>query len=282
MKRQLLHLKQFFLNDVFYPLRMSVVSAFGLLPEPRDETRDLELTFEETFEAVPDWNTSFPWGRHNGDLNSKVWLTDGENVAVKDGALQLFLKKEPGVETGWFGTFEHSHTAAHLDTRGKFEQSFGVWDFKIRTPNKKGHWPAVWMLTPDWKHPEAPGDGTILPEIDVMEEFGHGDDKVHFALHTGLDYEKPWRRSMSNSIRKNMSEKWFVLTIDWNERRILWKVNDVPVKVVYQSLLKSHERVHRKMYLVVSNNVANDFEPADSVSDCMSVDWIRVYGKNES
>jgi beta-glucanase (GH16 family) len=71
------------------------------------------------------------------------------------------------------------YTSARIVTRGRFEQSLGRWEARIRLPTGRGIWPAFWLLGADYPDAGWPACG----EIDVMELRGQEPGVAHGSLH---------------------------------------------------------------------------------------------------
>lgn len=285
----LLKIKEDFLNKWWYPVRFWILHKFKKtkFKLEYDKILDREVTFSDDFDDNnldrEVWNTSFPWGRNDGSSKNNYYKTDGHNIDIENGIAQFYIKNEQGIYNHWDGEHHYKYTCAHIDTKDRFEQAFGRWDVKIKFPDKEGHWPAVWLLTQTWEHPEAPGNNgkheVILPEVDVFEQFGKGRGNMRFTLHTGLTYRKPWHRMIGNGLKHiNFGDNWWLLSFEWTDKTLVWKLNGIVVKKIYQKCLGNHERLHRPAYIIISNATSNGKSgPKDEVSKCMAIDWVRIY-----
>ena len=267
-----------------------------------DKYRSRNITFEDNFNKGEldreKWNTSFPWGRHTAD--GGAWSTDGDNLKFEGSTVQFQTKYEPGVYEGWWGKVEQKFTTAHIDTKNKFQQQMGRFDIKVKLTDKVGLWPAFWLLTETYAHPNIPrwekdkpvnefdwGE-SIKPEIDVFEQFGTpGKNKrMQFTLHAGLTYPKPWGRAIPSKIKGvDFSDKFVMVSVEITKDWLKWYVNDCLVKVLYQKHLSTDERVFRPMYLIISTGtnikpdvLLKEYEKDNNyLPDGMTVDWVRVY-----
>ena len=67
-----------------------------------------------------------------------------------------------------------------VDTRGKFEHTFGYYEARCRLQSEQGHWSAFWMMSPGVAKVGNEGrDGT---EIDIMEK-PWLDERVQHTFH---------------------------------------------------------------------------------------------------
>ena len=139
--------------------------------------KDYHLVWSDEFdyEGVPDpqkWN--YDLGNHqwaNGEL--QAYTDRRENVRVEDGRLVIRAVKEKDGE--------RDYTSARLTTYGRHSWQYGLFEFRVRLPEGKGSWPAVWML------PDTIRTGTPWPlcgEIDIIEYIGRKLDQLFFSLHS--------------------------------------------------------------------------------------------------
>ena len=70
-------------------------------------------------------------------------------------------------------------TSARLNTKGKFESTYGRYEFRAKMPGGAGLWPALWLLGADYETNTWPACG----EIDVMEMRGQKPGEVLSSLH---------------------------------------------------------------------------------------------------
>jgi beta-glucanase (GH16 family) len=95
-----------------------------------------------------------------------------ENASLDgEGHLAIIARKE-----SYQG---RDYTSARINTRGRFEQSLGRWEARIRLPVGQGLWPAFWMLGASYTEVGWPACG----EIDIMEQRGQEPGVVHGSLH---------------------------------------------------------------------------------------------------
>lgn len=119
-----------------------------------------------------DWNyeTSQKFIDYNGEQQAYTPRTS--NVRVQNGALTIEARPE---------SFDgKSYTSARINTKGKFEFTYGTLEADIMLPKGSAVWPAAWLFPAHDKY--SPADYDIAPndpmrwslngEIDFMEAIG--------------------------------------------------------------------------------------------------------------
>lgn len=137
--------------DLGSPADAAVVDLAAPVGPHGLDPADWSLTFDDEFDRGLDANV---WTDHLWYLTANAT----RNYAVGDGELQIWPQRDA---TGAF--FDR-----HLDTDGRFYQTYGFFEISAKLCRGKGTWPAFWLYNHD-----DPGD--IRPEIDIMEAYPGGD-----------------------------------------------------------------------------------------------------------
>lgn len=135
-----------------------------------------------------------------------------ENAWVEDGLLHITARKE---EMEGF-----HYTSARMLSRASWR--YGRVEVRANLPSGLGTWPAIWMLSSDWKYGGWPESG----EIDIMEHVGYNDQKIFGTVHTkAFNHVQGTQRGDSIAI-KNCERKFHVYAIDWTEDSIVFSVDN--------------------------------------------------------
>ena len=112
------------------------------------------------------------WGNHELE-----YYTDrSQNASLSgDGLLVIRALREHYEGEG----VAREYTSARLKTQGRFEQTYGRFEARLKIPRGQGLWPAFWMLGADINAAGWPRCG----EIDIMENIGREPATVHGSLH---------------------------------------------------------------------------------------------------
>jgi beta-glucanase (GH16 family) len=239
-----------------------------------------KLSWSDEFEgaegASPD---STKWGYDLGGdgwgNNELEYYTDRPDNSATDGQghLLITLKSE---------TFmNRSYTSARLITLGKFNQTYGRFEARIKVPTGQGVWPAFWMLGADIATNEWPKCG----EIDIMEVAGREPRVNHGSLH-GPGY------SGGNPLTGTFALPSGALPDDFHLYAVEWESNVVRF-YVDSNLYETRKNTDvpsggswvydHGFFLILNVAIGGSFGGApDSTTmlpQRMSVDYVRVYDR---
>lgn len=240
------------------------------------EPRSWQLVWEDEFEGqagqLPDgakWNIETGRGPNNdgwGNQELQTYTDRPENVSL-DGSGNLAITARSG------GTF----TSARISTQGLFEQAYGRFEARIKTPYGPGIWPAFWMLGNDIGQVDWPQCG----EIDIMELRGQMPGIIHGSLH-GPGY------SGGNPVTKGFGLEngrfdtdFHVFAVEWGEDFIDFYVD----QTLYQRVTPgdvSGEWVYDHPFFIILNvavggNYVGFPTAGTPFPQTMYVDYVKVY-----
>ncbi|KAL7558267.1 hypothetical protein ACA910_009937 [Epithemia clementina (nom. ined.)] len=221
-----------------------------------------------------------PTGWYN---NEEQHYTDRlDNSHAHDGLLTIVAKKEKFMDQG----LERSYTSARLNS--KFAFTYGRVDVRARLDGGSGTWPAIWMLGRNVQEPGGYwysmfGNQTWpdCGEIDVMEHFGPRNDVISGSAHSPSRYGG--NANTKTRILKDFNTTFHKYSIIWDERKIMFMVDDVPY-YAYEPLIRDSSTwpFDKPHYLLLNfalggegGSVPSDFEQAT-----MDIDYVRVYQKD--
>jgi beta-glucanase (GH16 family) len=111
------------------------------------------------------WNYDLGDGCPNncgyGNNEAQYYTNDLKNVRVENGMLIIEAHKD--------SLGGKAYTSTRMVSKGKGDWLYGRIEVKAKLPRGKGTWPAIWMLSTDWKYGGWPESG----EIDIMEHVGY-------------------------------------------------------------------------------------------------------------
>jgi len=244
--------------------------------------RFTEIVMQDEFdvEGAPNseiWDFNIGNGENGWGNNELQYYTDRtENVKVENGSLLIVANEE-----SYKGS---SYTSARLLTKGKFEQTYGRYEARIRLPYGQGMWPAFWLLGADC------GDGTdgtlVWPacgEIDIIENRGSEPTMVSSAVH-GPGYSAGKAITKSYSLDNDRFDTDFhVFGIEWGPEYINFYVDDVLYNQITPEDVTGDWVYDRPFYIIINLAVGGDFGGAPNSETVfpqyMLVDYVRVYKK---
>ncbi|GAB2774090.1 glycoside hydrolase family 16 protein [Salinimicrobium soli] len=246
--------------------------------EEQTVTNFSDLVLEDNFDidGAPDpsiWSYDIGTGEDGWGNNELQYYTSrNENVSVQNGYLLITARKE---------AFEGSqYTSARLVTKGKFEQTYGRYEARIKLPYGRGMWPAFWLLGAD-----TPGEvWPEIGEIDIMEYRGQNPTVVLGSVH-GPGY------SAGNSVTKSYTltnerfdTDFHIFGIEWGPEYINYYVDDVLYNQVTPNDVPGEWVFNDPFYIILNLAVGGDFvgPPNEETvfPQTMLVDYVRIYEGN--
>lgn len=253
------------------------VVNLGCYSEDQTVTKFTELTVQDEFDTngAPD-NTIWSYDigtRGDGWGNNELqYYTDRpENIIVQNGYLIITTKQE---------NFEgSSYTSARILTKNKFEQKYGRFEARIRSPYGQGLWPAFWMLG-------ANSDEVIWPEcgeIDIMEIRGQEPTILLGSVH-GPGYsagEAITKRY--DLVNDRFDTDFHVFGIEWAPGFVNYYVDDVLYNQITPKDLPEPEKwvFDQPFYIILNVAVGGSFVGSPNEEtvfpQTMLVDYVRAY-----
>lgn len=209
------------------------------------------------------------WG--NEELQN--YTDSPENSFLEDGKLVIqALETSPG-----------NYTSARIITQDKFEFGFGRVDIRAKVPTSQGIWPALWMLGSNFSDVGWPACG----EIDIMELVGFEPNAVHGTAHYGNQGQS---FSINQGSKKTLpggeiySEEFHVFTIEWQEDRIDWFMDDERFFTLTKNAVGSEIwRFNQEFFFILNVAVGGRWpgnpDSTTTFPQQMVIDYIRVFQK---
>jgi beta-glucanase (GH16 family) len=231
-------------------------------------------------------------GPAGSPVNGSRWLTEtGDNVnnherqfytnstsnAALDGQGHLVVtarRENPGNFQCWYGRCEF--TSARLNTSGRFTQTYGHFESRMKIPRGQGMWPAFWMLGNNIGSVGWPQSG----EIDIMENIGRQPNTVFGTIH-GPGYSGAGGIGATFSIGSPFADAFHVFAIDWAPNRITWSVDGTAYETRTPADLGGRQWVFdHPSFILLNLAVGGDF-PGDPDGTTvfpqqLIVDYVRV------
>ena len=213
------------------------------------------------------------WG--NDEL--EYYTNRQQNAYQQDGNLVIKVMAEKF--TGADGV-TRNYTSARLKTLGKFSQTYGRFEARIKIPRGQGIWPAFWMLGDDIEKPGWPGCG----EIDIMENIGKEPSLVHGTIH-GPGYSGADGITASYALAKSQSfaDDFHVFAVEWEPNLIRFYADDhLYATRTPADLPKGAKWVYDHPFFLLLNVAVGGPWPGspDATTvfpQVMLVDYVRVY-----
>jgi beta-glucanase (GH16 family) len=214
------------------------------------------------------------WGNHE----LEYYTERAANAHQQNGNLVITAARESF--TGSDGV-TREFTSARLKTSGKFSQTYGRFEARMKLPSGQGLWPAFWLLGDDISQVGWPKCG----EIDIMELVGSAPSTVLGTIH-GPGYSgKAGPSSKYTLPNGRFSDGFHVFAVEWEPDVIRFFVDDTLYATRTPADLPAGARwVFDKPFFIILNvAVGGDLPgPPDSTTvfpQTMLVDYVRVYSR---
>jgi beta-glucanase (GH16 family) len=213
------------------------------------------------------------WG--NQELES--YTNRPQNAHIQDGNLVIQAQQEN--YAGADGV-SRKYTSARLKTAGRFSQTYGRFEARIKIPFGQGLWPAFWMLGDDLEKIGWPASG----EIDIMENIGKEPSTVHGTIHgpgyrgddgIGAPFTLPGNR--------RFADDFHVYAVEWEPNTIRFYVDDELYETCTPSSLPAGRKwvYNHPFFLLLNVAVGGDWpgnpDATTVFPQTMLVDYVRVY-----
>lgn len=256
------------------------VSAVPVEPRPAAAAA---VTFEDTFDGPAGAAVnSGKWNVETGDNvnnHERQRYTPGASNAALDGAGNLVItarRENPGNYQCWYGRCEY--TSARLNTSGRFTQTYGHVEARMKVPRGQGMWPAFWMLGQDIGQVGWPNSG----EIDVMENVGFEPSTVHGTLHgPGYSGAGGIGAAFTLSGGRAFADDFHTFAVDWAPGSITWSVDGQVYQRRTPADLGGRQWVFDKPFFLILNLAVGGDWPGNpdgstQFPNRLVVDYVRV------
>jgi beta-glucanase (GH16 family) len=244
------------------------------------DQRNWQLVWSDEFNGaagtLPDaskWEFDIGVGPNNdGWGNAELeYYTDRASNASMDGSGNLAITARKELYSG------SAFTSARIKTMGLFQQAYGRFEARIKTPWGPGIWPAFWLLGSDVETTGWPQCG----EIDVLELRGQKPNIINGTVH-GPGYSGGASISKSYAFENDRFDVEFHLfAIEWGADYIDFFVD----KTLYQRItpddLTGDWVFDHPFFMILNVAVGGNYLgfPTNQTPfpQSMLVDYVRVY-----
>lgn len=261
-------MKNFFLICV-------IVFSFFVLQRCLEKTPP-RLVWSDEFSnpGAPDTSKwSYDLGGHGwGNNELQYYTNDARNVRVENGNLVIEARKD---------SFENkAYTSSRIISKHKGDWLYGRIEVRARLPKGKGTWPAIWMLSTDWKYGDWPASG----EIDIMEHVGYDPEVVHGTIHTeAYNHVKQTQKEGKITVT-GAQDDFHIYAVDWREDKMDFFVDNKLYHTVERDPKDDFKGwpFDQKFHLLMNIAVGGNWGGKEGVDESiwpqqMIVDYVRVY-----
>jgi beta-glucanase (GH16 family) len=205
-----------------------------------------------------------------------------DNATQQDGNLVIKVLQEKYIGPG---DATRNYTSARLKTLGRFSQTYGRFEARIKIPRGQGIWPAFWMLGDDIEKPGWPDCG----EIDIMENIGKEPALVHGTIHgPGYSGERGIGAPYALPADQRFADDFHIFAVEWEPNAIRFYVDDhLYTTRTPADLPKGTKWVYdHPFFLLLNVAVGGNWPGSPDAStvfpQTMLVDYVRVYARASS
>jgi hypothetical protein len=203
--------------------------------------------------------------------NNELQSYKKENLRLEKGYLIIEAKKELDGNK--------SYTSTRIKTQEKKSFLYGRMDIRAALPKGKGIWPAIWMLGENITEVGWPKCG----EIDIMEMIGGEENTVHGTAHWDNNGQVATYGGKTSLTAGTFNDNFHVYSIVWDERKILWLLDDKPfheIDITPSGLSEFHLPHFFLINMAVGGNWPGSPDQSTVFPQKFAVDYIRVFQKN--
>jgi beta-glucanase (GH16 family) len=208
------------------------------------------------------------WGNHE----LEYYTNDLNNVRVENGNLIIEARKE--------NKDGKQYTSSRILSRKKGDWTYGRFEIRAKLPKGLGTWPAIWMLSTDWKYGGWPESG----EVDIMEHVGYDPGVIHGTIHTeAFNHRKQTQKEGKITI-PDAQDAFHVYVVDWNKDQMRFYVDDKLYHTVDRNAGDTFKEwpFDQRFHLIMNIAVGGDWGGSKGVDENiwpqqMLIDYVRVY-----
>ncbi|GAB7050205.1 glycoside hydrolase family 16 protein [Catenuloplanes indicus] len=217
-------------------------------------------------------------GGHGWGNNELQYYTNSASNSALDGNGNMVItarRENPAGYQCHYGSCQY--TSARLMTNGKFTQTYGRFEARLKLPKGQGIWPAFWMLGADIGSVGWPNSG----EIDIMENVGKEPNTVYGTIH-GPGYSGGGGLTGSKVHSAPLGDAFHTYTVDWSPNLIVWYLDGVEYTRKTPANLNGNRWVFDKpffmiMNLAVGGNWPGNPDGSTQFPQSLVADYVRVY-----
>ncbi len=282
-------------NKVIIFISLILLFSCSKTKKEKDVPKKYELVWADEFDYIgkPDktkWTYEYGLIRNN----EQQYYTDSlKNARVENGNLIIESIQERIVNDKynseefkdknwlqWISKIDTAqYTSASVTTKGLAEWTYAKIEVKAKLPGGVGTWPAIWMLSENWKEVGWPDCG----EIDIMEHVGYNKDSIFGTIHTkAYNHIIGTQKGKSIYINKPYDD-FHIYSIEWTPEKIDFLLDGV----IYNHIENEHkttdewpfdQNFHLKLNIAIGGGWGGQKGIDNSIfPQKMVVDYIRVY-----
>lgn len=277
-----------------------IIVSFDSLPQLHHSIENRwKLIFEDDFNDPyldsTKWLNKYPWGRNLVHNPERQYYTPSGNMEFSDSKIKVIGKEESvtarvkdeigdtiPIEDGNINCRSFPYTSAMIFSKETF--LYGKFEIRCKIPDIKGVWPAFWLF----------GQNPCYEEIDVFEFMDDKNSILDMTIHGQPGCKGGVERCNFEIHGKNYAKKFHTYSVEWDEMKILFRVDGKIRKVYYHyytlkgkpvksvsdlrplpvSYMKSQLYPYHPMHVIANLAIKNS---SGSFPSVFEIDYVRVY-----
>ncbi len=254
-------------------------TSCGFAPEEEEVNMNIggkELVWSDEFDysGVPDtskWKYqtgSGGWG--NNELQNYTDNSRSADTAIVENG---YLKIQARYDNGKW-------KSARLNSKESWQ--YGLIEARMKITDKKGAWPAFWMMPKDSEYGTWPKSG----EIDIMENAPstNGENTIFSSLHAEGHYAVNPKAIGRKNFGKDLSSDWHTISVEWNADKITAYYDGIAQQTYYNDGSGYKNWPYDKPFYIILNLAIGGNLGGSADSRALQekgadflIDYIRVY-----
>ncbi len=194
-------------------------------------TEAVQASEDEVFDYVTDeyslvWADEF--NDYEGELSKDDWNYEAHQVGWVNSELQKYVAssdyafvKDGELVIQPVKNDDGSYVSGRVNTSGKHDFTYGIFEAKIKVPEGKGFLPAFWMMPTD---ENLYGQWPKCGEGDIMEVLGDSTNRQFGTLHFGEPHtQKQGTYELHDG--GDFSKEYHVFAVEWEPGVFRWYVD---------------------------------------------------------
>ena len=269
-------------------------------PQPSEEPAEkpdlsyegYELKWEDEFDSVSlnsaDWNVET---HEKGWVNNELqeYVNSNKNIYLENGNLVIKPVREK-IGDDESGNPVYKYTSGRVNTQGKHDFTYGLFETRVKVPTGKGYLPAFWMMP---TNENLYGQWPRCGEIDIMEVMGQETNKLYGTLH----YGNPHSQKQETYTAKNgdFANEYHTYAVEWEPGKITWYVdgvkyheaNDWYSTTVGQGTAAYPAPFDQPFYMILNLAIGGSWvgypdETTTYDDQAFVIDYVKAYQKDQS
>lgn len=238
---------------------------------------DWTLTFEDNFDGST--LDSSKWEASNSHF-SKFFYYQKEKARVEKGVLKLGAEKK-AVEG-------REYISGQVTGFGKWAQSYGYFEARVKLPTTRGFWPAFWLM-PDrdvngptdqqsiWNRNSTKWGGMEFDILEHLSEWGPGRHNVAVHWDGYGDQHQAW--GDTNVYYGPTPDGWHVFGMLWEPGKLTWYI-DGKKTAEWENPRVGSVPGHLLLSLQLGGWATKDID-LSKIDETFDIDYVKVWQRKD-